>query len=115
MSNHIVKRTETIDVPESEIKEVKDTDAKEVEKVKVKFTEAHPVAWRRFKKVLKIVGGLAAVGGTVYAGQRIADSKRHYYTVTMRGNLDADILADGHDVAEEGIHEGDTAVAVETE
>ena len=110
MSNHIVKKQETIDVNPSEIKEVKDTA--EEKEVKMSFTEKHPVAWRRIKKVMKIVGGLAAVGGTVYAGQKIADSKRHYYTISLTPTPDGG--ADGTiEVAPAA--EGDTVVVTEPE
>lgn len=94
MSNGLAKK-ETIDVDAKELKEVSNqTPDKGKEEQKMGFIDKHPVAWRRIKKVVKIVGGLAAVGGTVYAGQRIADSKRSYYTINLTKRDDGDYTAE---------------------
>lgn len=112
MSNHIAKRVETVDVDASEIKEVKDTA--EAKEVKMGFWEQHPVARRRLRKAGKIAVGMAAVFTGVYAGNKLADANRKYYTISLTPTPDggADVFSNQVDAAD--IRDGDTAVVTET-
>lgn len=86
MSNGLAKKHEVIDV---DVKDVNNNPThEEKEEPKMSWFEKHPVFCRRAKKILKIVGGMAAIGGSVYAGQKLADSKRTYYTLDLDGRAD---------------------------